>query len=209
MELTEKNITEKMRGHQAERIFLAPQRNSAVLIPLIRTENGLEVVYEKRKGSIDHGGEFSFPGGRIEPGESQEEAAVRETMEELQIEKEQIRLICPMHDIMGPGGADIRSFLGVLEDYQGTFSPDEVDRILNVPLKWLMETEPERYDADMLIRPHEDFPYDLVIGGKNYYWMKIPRRFYFYRTENAQKDVIWGLTGNLTYQAVQLLKERL
>ncbi len=42
---------------------------------------------------VNHGGQISFPGGRIEAGESVEEAALRELQEELGIEAAGVRIL--------------------------------------------------------------------------------------------------------------------
>jgi coenzyme A diphosphatase NUDT7 len=42
----------------------------AVLVPLIEIDGELNIIYEVRSNSITQPGEISFPGGRIEEGES-------------------------------------------------------------------------------------------------------------------------------------------
>ncbi|HMA60291.1 MAG TPA: NUDIX domain-containing protein, partial [Halanaerobiales bacterium] len=55
----------------------------AVLVPMLRLEDKLHLIYEIRSEEIGtQPGEVSFPGGRIEEGETAREAAVRETEEE-------------------------------------------------------------------------------------------------------------------------------
>ena len=68
---------------------------AAVLVPLIDDGTDLLVVLTRRRDDLRrHAGEFSFPGGRRDPGEADLiQTALRETHEEVGIPKEQVRLI--------------------------------------------------------------------------------------------------------------------
>ncbi len=180
-------------------------RNAAVLIPLIEKPDGLHILFEIRSARIRQGSEVCFPGGRIQEGEDSRETAVRETAEELLIEPSQIRVLAPMFRIMGPGGAEVSSWLGLLRDYHGTFSYDEVADVFSLPLTWLREHPPAVYDAEYAARLPEDFPWDKLPGGRAYPWQGIPKKYYFYDTPEA---VIWGLTAELLYHSVNRLTVR-
>ena len=66
----------------------------AVLVPVAETAEGLSLLYEVRSPALHHhSGEVCFPGGRMEPGETPEHCALRETWEELGIPPEDIRLL--------------------------------------------------------------------------------------------------------------------
>jgi 8-oxo-dGTP pyrophosphatase MutT (NUDIX family) len=59
-------------------------RHSAVLIVLAEGECGAEVLLTRRSMSLrNHRGEISFPGGRMDPGETPVETALREAHEEV------------------------------------------------------------------------------------------------------------------------------
>ena len=154
-----------------------------------------------RRGS-GRGGEICFPGGGIEENETAEEAAVREASEELLIPREKIELIAPMHVMTGPGGAKISSCLGILRDYEGTYSKQEVERVFCVPLSWFASHKPRISNASMVVKTPEDFPYELLPGGENYPWHSIPRRFYFYESDGG---VIWGITAQLLYHCLKVI----
>ena len=64
----------------------------AVLLPLIydvKTDK-YQILYQVRSEHISQPGEVSFPGGRVEDGETFQEAAIRETCEELNLIPDQI-----------------------------------------------------------------------------------------------------------------------
>lgn len=56
---------------------------AAVLIAISRAEPAGVILTVRREGMRTHAGQIAFPGGRIDPGESAIEAALREAHEEL------------------------------------------------------------------------------------------------------------------------------
>lgn len=63
-----------------------PQALAGAVLVLLRdhADGDLEVVYTRRRDDLPtHPGQISFPGGRVEPGETLEEAALREAQEEV------------------------------------------------------------------------------------------------------------------------------
>ena len=66
----------------------------AVLVPLVEGPEGPSLLYEVRAADLrHHAAEVCFPGGRMEPGETPEQCALRETWEELGIEARHIELL--------------------------------------------------------------------------------------------------------------------
>ncbi|MBO5565375.1 MAG: CoA pyrophosphatase [Lachnospiraceae bacterium] len=186
-------IRKRFRDHQTERIETGRSSDAAVLIPLVETEEGLSILFEVRRADIPQGGEICFPGGHIETGETAEETAVRETSEELAIGKERVEVICPMHLRIGHWGGDVTSFLGILKEYDGSYSEKEVERVFTIPLSYFRTHPPRIHKAQMVFQAGEDFPYHLIPGGREYPFDPIERRMSFYETEYG---VIWGLTAS-------------
>ena len=68
-------------------------REFAVLILLTEIEGELCFVFEKRAAGIRQPGDICFPGGKVEPGESLAECALRETEEEIGIRPSDIEVL--------------------------------------------------------------------------------------------------------------------
>ena len=198
-----KDITEYMReawaGKEPVLLGRGGIHNAAVMIALVKNGDDYDVLFEKRAEDLDRQpGEICFPGGAMEPGETPEEAAVRETMEELLVRREQIRVIAPLNEMVTISGDDIFSFLAVIDDYEGTFSRDEVGEVFRVPLSWLLAQEPLGADVEQTTIPSEDFPYDRIPGGRNYPWRSSRRTIWFYRWEKDGRIYdIWGFTAHM------------
>ena len=72
----------------------ADVRQAAVMILLYRHQGEWHIPLTVRAAHLkDHAGQISLPGGRIEPDESPEQAAVREIHEELSISDRNLQLI--------------------------------------------------------------------------------------------------------------------
>ena len=128
-------MLEKLRGRRPTLIDMESYRRSAVVIPLIETENGYEVLFEVRAIGLKHQpGEICFPGGGCDRGEMPEAAALREICEELLLSSDQVLLEAPMDIFVSPFNMVIYPYLGTLKSYEGTYSRDEVLEIFTVPL---------------------------------------------------------------------------
>lgn len=89
-------LYQNIKDHIMEPVETAPAVRSAVLIPMVRQNGEPHILFEVRTSHIRQGGESCFPVGRVEGDETPEEAAVRETCEELCVQRDNLRLITPM-----------------------------------------------------------------------------------------------------------------
>ena len=159
---------------------------AAVLIPLIETSEGYDVLFEVRSSKIaEQPGDICFPG-----------------CEELLTKPEQIEILGPS-DFFHNFGIVIYPSVGILKDYDGGFSADEVSEVFRVPLSFFMENEPEFHCNEWVVKYDPSFPYELVNGGKDYKWRKMIQEhpFYFY-----EDRVIWGITARMLYGFIKVLK---
>ena len=178
--------------------------SAAVLVPLVPTANGFDVVLEVRALTLKHQpGEVCVPGGVRENGESALQAAVRETCEELLIDADRITVIGDLGRIAGLGDFRVRAFVGVLDGYQGTFLADEVDRICTVPLSWFLENEPTVYRSNLVSEAPDDFPWDLIPHGRDYPFRRETHKTYFY---HGTDPLIWGFTAHVLSDLADSLK---
>jgi len=180
-------------------------KESSVLVPLTGSGKDMSLVFEVRSANLySQPNEICFPGGKIEEFESAQQAVVRETSEELMISESNINVIAELDTIVTPFNSILYTFAGELNQYAGTFNPEEVKEIFTVPLNFFMNTNPLRHDINITMKPQSDFPYQMIQKGRDYPWGKGQYPVYFYTYEDK---IIWGLTARIINNFVNLLIE--
>ncbi len=184
------------------------RRSYAVLVPLVEHEGELSLLYEVRAKTLRRQpGEVCFPGGRMESGESPEECALRETREELGIPRERIKLLGRLDFIAHRASFLMQPVLGLVDPAallpRLHPSPAEVEEAFFVPLSHLLETAPIEYDYDLIPTPAEQFPYELIGIPRDYKWQIGKENVPVYPWQGR---AIWGLTGRITRNFVQICK---
>ncbi|WP_251127416.1 CoA pyrophosphatase [Exiguobacterium sp. s22] len=181
------------------------EQTAAVLIPLIEIDGEWHVIFEVRAHTMrQQPGEISFPGGRLEKGETPIEAAVRETCEELEITSEQIEVIGKLRPLATPHRQLIYPFVGMLSEYPNVQKTDEVDHIFKVPLSTLLMIDPFHGEMEWTMNPDQNIPLDRLANAKAYKKRVIKMKEPFYEHEDY---IIWGLTGKFLTQFIQRVKE--
>lgn len=180
----------------------------AVMIPLILEDDQWKVIYEFRAMDLKRQpGEISFPGGRVEKGESFKQAAVRETMEELLIERKNINLIGELDYLISYANFTIYCFFGIITGIDAKEikpNKDEVDHIFTVPLEFLLNSSPDEYFLDLETRRNEEFPYNLIPNGEDYNFNSGKHSVLFYRYKDYN---IWGYTAKMTRHFINIIKD--
>jgi 8-oxo-dGTP pyrophosphatase MutT (NUDIX family) len=160
---------------------------AAVLVPLVEGGSDLTVLFTRRsEGLPDHGGEISFPGGRIEARDrSPEDAALREAEEELGLARDRVEVtgrldfydtrtgfrVCPVVGLVRPP-------LALRPD------PVEVAEVFEVPLAHILD-------------PANHGRIDAPAGGRVRTFYAIP----------YGDRVIWGATAGMLINLYETLRE--
>ncbi|MCD3216071.1 CoA pyrophosphatase [Clostridium botulinum C] len=178
-------------------------RKSSVMILLTEEKGEIYLVFEKRALSLrKHPGDVSLPGGGIEEGETPKDAAIRETFEELNINKENFQFIGEMDYLITPFNSIIYAFVGRITTNLIYPNKNEVDHIFKVPLKFFLENKPKKYEG--IIKQHykEDFPFNLINGGKDYKFSSKTYYQYFYK---YNEYIIWGFTAMIIKRFIDII----
>lgn len=179
----------------------------AVLVPIIKNNDRWELIYEVRSKTLKRQpGEISFPGGKVEKDETYKEAAIRETIEELNINEKNIDVIGELDYFVSYYNSTIYSFLATIDGINvDKIDPNkgEVDHIFTVPIDFFIQNEPKVYYVDLHTSINRDFPYNLIPNGENYSWQRGKYPVYFYRYNDY---IIWGYTAKMTKHFIDVIK---
>ncbi|MFZ9158654.1 MAG: NUDIX hydrolase [Ilumatobacteraceae bacterium] len=159
------------------------EKVSAVLMLLADSDDGAEILLTRRSTNLsNHRGEISFPGGRVDAGESIIEAARRETHEEVGVHPD----VVEVHGTLSPLSTFVsRSYIvpvvgSVVERPSLTISNDEVERAFWVPLREL--TRPDTFSWEWWSVPAAD-------DGE--------RPMFFFHLDD---ETVWGATARILHE---------
>jgi len=162
-------------------------RPASVLAPLYDEAGRAVVILTRRTwGLSTHQGEVSFPGGRVEAGETERDAALREAKEEISLDPSLVEVIGELDHLNTLSSRSyIVPYVGVLDGGRPQLSPNlgEVEVVLHVPLAELL---------DPTIFREEIWPFP---GGYQ-------RSIYFFELVG---DTVWGMTAALLRQLLGML----
>ena len=159
-------------------------RPSAVLVGLFQSDRGVEVILTRRSHQLtNHRGEISFPGGRLDDGETVVDAALREMQEEIGIAPTEAQIIGELN-----GMATVISNSHIVPvvarfKVEPKMQPmnSEVDRVFTVPLREL--TRIDTYSQEYWVFPDREFQLN-----------------FFYLDD----ETIWGATARMLFQVMML-----
>ena len=161
-----------------------PEREAAVLAPVIRQGSREEILFTKRSEQLgDHPGQMSFPGGGREPEDADLEAtALREAYEEIGLSPTEADVIGAIDDIETVTRYIVRPYVGVIPDRSYTPDEYEVAEIARLAVDDL--TDLANYESE-----HRDHP---EYG---------PIRIHFFHVDGY---TVWGATGRMLAQLLEL-----
>lgn len=150
-------------------------RPASVLIPLIERNDGWRVILTKRASHLKHHpGQVSFPGGKVEAGESRMTAALREAEEEIGLPRAAVDMIGSLDVHETVTNFTVTPFVGLIEDFKPVIDIGEVEEVFEVPLDFLMANE------------------NMIVQGRN--WQGHRRQYY---TIPYGPYYIWGATARM------------
>lgn len=169
----------------AQRWTAGPLKPAAVLIPIIADGQGARVLLTRRADSLaHHTGQVAFPGGRLDPGETAVDAALREAREEVDLDPAVVTVLGLSDSYETGTGYLVTPVVGwIARAPRLTPSPAEVAEVFETPWDFLMD--PANHSRDHLEAPE---------GVKRWFWAM---------TWNEQ--YIWGATAGI----IRALRTRL
>jgi mutator protein MutT len=172
--------------HPAEAPVAPPDtvRRAAVLVALVDGPEGAEVLLTRRAQTLSsHRGEISFPGGRVEAGETFEAAALREAFEEVALDPAVVEVRGRLDAISTmTSGSFIVPIVGTLDERPALWpAVAEVERILWVPLLELTRSDTFREEL--------------------WHLDTAPRPMFFFELED---ETIWGATARVLHQLLHV-----
>lgn len=149
----------------------ATLRDAAVLVPLRRGAAGDELVLTRRhRGLRHHGGEVSFPGGRVEPTDGGRlQAALREAHEEIGLAAELIRPLGCLAPVLTVSGFAMMPFVAeIAPTAELRACPREVDEVFTVPLPVVLD--PANFERRRVRRAGRLREFHVLHHGEHVIW---------------------------------------
>lgn len=145
-----------MRSDHADALAAALHGETApiaasVLVPLILGPAPGVLLTRRTTQLSNHAGQVSFPGGRIDPGDADAEAAaLREATEEIGLRPEDVDVIGRLDDHLTGTGYRITPVVGLIPPgLPLVANPDEVAALLELPMAVLLDPNaPQRREAE-------------------------------------------------------------
>ena len=147
-------------------------RDAAALVLLYPVDGEPHVLLTVRGALRHHTGQVSFPGGAVDAGETLEHAAVREAVEEVGVVASDIQVLGRLTSLHIPVSGFLLHPVVAAADVRPRFmaAPEEVARLLEVPLALLEDEDTIRYERRTFERQNRlvdvEVPFFDVHGEK-------------------------------------------
>lgn len=150
---------------------------AAVLVPLVNRPEGLSLLLTQRTAHLaHHAGQISFPGGRIEdedfaadPEHAAARAALRETEEEIGLDRSRVELIGRLDEYITGTGFRIAPMVGlVTPPFSLTLDSFEVAEAFEVPLEFVFD--PRNHKRCLRIDHGRERHFYAIPFGRHYIW---------------------------------------
>lgn len=149
--------------HDWSAVPLTEFRAAAVLVAMTEREEPGMLLLHRPSNMRAHPGQVAFPGGKIDPGESVVDAALREAWEELGIEIDKVRVVGTGDMYRTHSGYEITPVLATVPaDIEIVPNPTEVAQWFEPPVRHMFapENHIERWvDWEGGKRPYYEIPW--------------------------------------------------
>ena len=153
--LGDPNVLPRHDAHDTDPAVLAalaavrPIRPAAVLVPIIGHAEPSVLFTQRTAHLADHGGQISFPGGKIDAGDaSPADGALREAEEEIALARSFVEPIGYLDIHITPFGHRIVPVLArVLPGFELRLNQNEVDTAFEAPLAFLMTPQNHKRES--------------------------------------------------------------
>lgn len=130
-----------------------PTREASVLVPLVKREQGLQVLLTQRTDHLhDHAGQISFPGGRRDPQDVDAvSTALREAQEEIGLPAGHVEVIGALPVYTTVTHYRVTPVVGLVRpDFELKLDAFEVAEAFEVPLAFLMNpAHHQRHEVEL------------------------------------------------------------
>jgi 8-oxo-dGTP pyrophosphatase MutT (NUDIX family) len=201
-DLATENVVRAIEGRNANRVDaeFSGVRPSAVLVLLADGADGNAGVLLTRRSTElrNHAGQISFPGGRIDPGETEIEAALREAYEEVGLDPTVVEVVGELDHLativsrshIVPVVARVPTQLALMP------ASPEVERVLWVPLGELCRADTYRAERWTV-------PWGLGDAQDSSDTDAPERMLYFFELDD---ETVWGATAHILVDLLNRLK---
>lgn len=153
----------------ADFAVMPPPRPAAVLVPVIARAE-LTVLLTLRTDTLPtHAGQIAFPGGKLEAGENAVDAALRESEEEISLERAHVDVVGFLDSYRTGTGYMVVPVVAIIRPgFVLRNDPTEVAETFEVPLRFLMD-DANHQQHSREWRGRQRFYYAMPYGGR-YIW---------------------------------------